>query len=199
MMMGSGGNVLEGMLMGVIATLPLQLTPIVAISGDLVASTNTNNSGVTSNNNIKKDDRIPQWGYHDIKEFIAIKANLEKDFTQKKRNKTLWELITPRMKEKGFYRSSKQCKCKCKNLVNQYKIRGSGWNFSSTLGMLKSSFIPYMLELHKKKKTPKEFNVNKIPFSNPWLRKGIISIQQMQDYLVVNEIRLEVHKVEPFD
>ena len=119
--MGSGGGDVEGMGMGVMAALPLQLTPTVAISGDLAASTNANNNGVTSNNNIKKDDRIPQWGYHETKEFIAIRADLEKDFTQTKRNKTLWELIAARMKEKGFRRSSEQCKCKWKNLVNRYK------------------------------------------------------------------------------
>ncbi|KAH9556386.1 hypothetical protein CY35_07G023900 [Sphagnum magellanicum] len=69
----------------------------------------------------KKDDRIPQWGYHETKEFIAIRAELEKDFTQTKRNKTLWELIAGKMKEKGFRRSADQCKCKWKNLVNRYK------------------------------------------------------------------------------
>lgn len=71
--------------------------------------------------NLKKEDRIPQWGYHETKEFIAIRAELEKDFTQTKRNKALWELIERKMKEKGFRRSADQCKCKWKNLVNRYK------------------------------------------------------------------------------
>ena len=71
----------------------------------------------------KKEDRIPQWGYHETKEFIAIRAELEKDFTQTKRNKTLWELISGKMKEKSFRRSADQCKCKWKNLVNRYKVR----------------------------------------------------------------------------
>eukprot|EP01018_Ginkgo_biloba_P008795 Gb_30009 [translate_table: standard] len=105
-MMGSdGGDVVEGTGMGVMVSLALQLTPTVAISGDLVASTNANNSDVTNSNNIKKDDRISQEGYYEIKEFIVINADLEKDFTQMKRNKTFWELITARMKEKGFCRS----------------------------------------------------------------------------------------------
>lgn len=69
----------------------------------------------------KKEDRIPQWGYHETKEFIAIRAELEKDFTQTKRNKTLWELISGKMKEKSYRRSADQCKCKWKNLVNRYK------------------------------------------------------------------------------
>lgn len=71
---------------------------------------------------LKKEDRIPQWGYHETKEFISIRAELEKDFTQTKRNKTLWELIERKMKEKGYRRSADQCKCKWKNLVNRYKV-----------------------------------------------------------------------------
>jgi hypothetical protein len=70
----------------------------------------------------KKEDRIPQWGFHETKEFIAIRAELEKDFTQTKRNKTLWELISGKMKEKSYRRSADQCKCKWKNLVNRYKV-----------------------------------------------------------------------------
>jgi len=127
MMMGGGGEV-EGMGLGVMAALPLQLTPTVAISsGNHLGGSNnssllTNNGGGGLNNNLKKDDRIPQWGFNETKEFIAIRAELEKDFTQTKRNKTLWELISSRMKEKGFRRSSEQCKCKWKNLVNRYKV-----------------------------------------------------------------------------
>ena len=78
--------------------------------------------GETPGKRGKKEDRIPQWGYHETKEFIAIRAELEKDFTQTKRNKTLWELIAGKMKEKGFRRSADQCKCKWKNLVNRYKV-----------------------------------------------------------------------------
>lgn len=70
----------------------------------------------------KKEDRIPQWGYHETKEFIAVRAELEKDFTQTRRNKTLWVLIERKMKEKGYRRSADQCKCKWKNLVNRYKV-----------------------------------------------------------------------------
>ncbi|EFJ24175.1 hypothetical protein SELMODRAFT_267798 [Selaginella moellendorffii] len=69
----------------------------------------------------RKEERIPQWGFHETKEFIAIRAEFEREFTQTKRNKTLWELIAGRMKDKGFRRSADQCKCKWKNLVNRYK------------------------------------------------------------------------------
>ncbi|KAL3610153.1 hypothetical protein D5086_001173 [Populus alba] len=34
----------------------------------------------------------PQWGLQETKEFIGIRAELEKDFTVTKRNKTLWEI-----------------------------------------------------------------------------------------------------------
>ncbi|XP_024356666.1 trihelix transcription factor GT-3b isoform X2 [Physcomitrium patens] len=70
---------------------------------------------------LKKDDRILQWGYHETKQLISIRAELEKDFALIKRNKTLWELIERKMMEKGFRRSADQCKCKWKNLVNLYK------------------------------------------------------------------------------
>lgn len=69
----------------------------------------------------RKDDRLPQWGHQETREFIAIRAELEKDFTQTKRNKTLWEIIAGKMKAKGYRRSAEQCKCKWKNLVNRYK------------------------------------------------------------------------------
>ena len=65
---------------------------------------------------------LPQWGYNETKKFIEIRADLEKDFTQTKRNKTLWELISGKMKEAGYRRSADQCKCKWKNLVNRYKV-----------------------------------------------------------------------------
>ncbi|KAJ7551733.1 hypothetical protein O6H91_06G026400 [Diphasiastrum complanatum] len=93
----------------------LQPPPVpVAVAGETMVS--------TPGRGRKKEERIPQWGYHETKEFIAIRAELEKDFTQTKRNKTLWELISGKMKEKGFRRSADQCKCKWKNLVNRYKV-----------------------------------------------------------------------------
>lgn len=69
----------------------------------------------------RKDDRIPQWGHQETREFIAIRAELEKDFIQTKRNKNLWEIIAGKMKAKGYRRNAEQCKCKWKNLVNRYK------------------------------------------------------------------------------
>ncbi|KAI5601828.1 hypothetical protein POPTR_001G129900v4 [Populus trichocarpa] len=63
----------------------------------------------------------PQWGQQETKEFIGIRAELEKDFTVTKRNKTLWEIVSVKMREKGYRRTPEQCKCKWKNLVNRYK------------------------------------------------------------------------------
>ncbi|CAJ1930898.1 unnamed protein product [Sphenostylis stenocarpa] len=63
----------------------------------------------------------PQWSQQETREFIAIRAELERDFTASKRNKTLWEVVSSKMRERGFRRSPEQCKCKWKNLVNRYK------------------------------------------------------------------------------
>ncbi|CAM6049797.1 unnamed protein product [Sphagnum compactum] len=95
------------------AMLPMQTSPDVG-----VANLGSMTPGIRRS---KKEDRIPQWGYDETKEFIAMRAELEKDFMQTKRNKTLWEFIAGKMKEKGYHRSADQCKCKWKNLVNQYK------------------------------------------------------------------------------
>lgn len=50
-----------------------------------------------------------------------IRAELDPNFMETKRNKLLWEVISTRMKEKGYSRSAEQCKCKWKNLVTRYK------------------------------------------------------------------------------
>lgn len=46
---------------------------------------------------------------------------LDQTFMETKRNKLLWEVISNKMKEKGYLRSPEQCKCKWKNLVTRYK------------------------------------------------------------------------------
>ncbi|XP_043695767.1 trihelix transcription factor GT-3b-like [Telopea speciosissima] len=106
-MMGSGEN--EGLgRMNMISSLPLQVQP----------STSEMQSTSVS---LKKDDRVPQWSHQETKDFIAIRAELERDFTVTKRNKTLWESVAVKMKKRGYRRSPDQCKCKWKNLVNRYK------------------------------------------------------------------------------
>ncbi|KAE9606971.1 hypothetical protein Lal_00025807 [Lupinus albus] len=71
-----------------------------------------------------REERGPsqtQWSQQETMEFIAIRAELERDFTASKRTKTLWEVVSSKMRERGFRRSPEQCKCKWKNLVNRYK------------------------------------------------------------------------------
>ncbi|KAK7382530.1 hypothetical protein VNO80_01401 [Phaseolus coccineus] len=71
--------------------------------------------------NMDVTDRFPQWSIQETKEFLVIRAELDQTFMETKRNKQLWEVISTRMKEKGYHRSAEQCKCKWKNLVTRYK------------------------------------------------------------------------------
>lgn len=52
-----------------------------------------------------------------------IRAELDPNFMETKRNKALWEVVATKMKDKGYNRSAEQCKCKWKNLVTRYKVR----------------------------------------------------------------------------
>lgn len=72
--------------------------------------------------NIDTSDRFPQWSIQETKEFLMIRAELDRTFMETKRNKLLWEVTSTKMKEKGYNRSSEQCKCKWKNLVTRYKV-----------------------------------------------------------------------------
>lgn len=67
-------------------------------------------------------DRFPQWSIQETRDFLMIRAELDPTFMETKRNKLLWEVISTKMKEKGYNRSSDQCKCKWKNLVTRYKV-----------------------------------------------------------------------------
>ncbi|EYU41909.1 hypothetical protein ABFS82_10G015200 [Erythranthe guttata] len=66
-------------------------------------------------------DRFPQWSIQETRDFLIIRAELDPAFMETKRNKLLWEVISTRMKEKGYIRSPDQCKCKWKNLVTRFK------------------------------------------------------------------------------
>ncbi|RWR81092.1 trihelix transcription factor GT-3b [Cinnamomum micranthum f. kanehirae] len=116
MMFGSGDNespVGVGGQMGMIPGLPLQLNPTGMVSGG--------GGGGGGGSSTHKEERVPQWSHQETRDFIAIRAELERDFTLAKRNKTLWEAVAAKMKEMGYRRSPEQCKCKWKNLVNRYK------------------------------------------------------------------------------
>ncbi|KAL6520908.1 Trihelix transcription factor GT-3b [Orobanche gracilis] len=67
------------------------------------------------------DNRFPQWSNEETQDFLMIRAELDQTFMETKRNKLLWEVISTRMREKGYNRSADQCKCKWKNLVTRYK------------------------------------------------------------------------------
>ncbi|GMI75746.1 hypothetical protein like AT2G38250 [Hibiscus trionum] len=62
-----------------------------------------------------------QWGQEETGELISIRGELEKDFSATKHNKTLWEVVSGGMKDRGFARTPHQCKSKWKNLLNRYK------------------------------------------------------------------------------
>ncbi|KAE8720312.1 Trihelix transcription factor GT-3b [Hibiscus syriacus] len=66
-------------------------------------------------------DRFPQWSLQETKDFLTIRAELDRSFLETKRNKLLWEVISTRMREMGYNRSAEQCKCKWKNLFTRYK------------------------------------------------------------------------------
>ncbi|KAL6998432.1 Trihelix transcription factor GT-3b [Sarracenia purpurea var. burkii] len=71
--------------------------------------------------NLDTGDRFPQWSLQETRDFLMIRAELDPTFMETKRNKLLWEVISSKMKEKGYNRSAEQCKCKWKNLVTRYK------------------------------------------------------------------------------
>eukprot|EP00897_Mesotaenium_endlicherianum_P007532 jgi/Mesen1/6807/ME000035S06188 len=99
----------------------IEILPQLAVMGE-VAVTPT----------CKRHDPESLWGYAETMDFIAIRAELERDFVRTKRNKTLWEIVSGKMRERGHKRSSSQCKCKWKNLVNRYKgkeLEDSGRQF----------------------------------------------------------------------
>lgn len=116
-MFGRGGDDGLAARLGMVAPPPQMLNPATSsvISGEISPSTAAGG----------REERVPaqpQWSQQETREFIAIRAELERDFTASKRNKTLWEVVSSKMRERGFRRSPEQCKCKWKNLVNRYKV-----------------------------------------------------------------------------
>ncbi|KAI3514815.1 hypothetical protein L1887_13535 [Cichorium endivia] len=66
-------------------------------------------------------ERFPQWSVQETQDFLMIRAELDPTFMETKRNKLLWEVVSRKMKERGYNRSAEQCKAKWKNLVTRYK------------------------------------------------------------------------------
>ncbi|MQL97281.1 hypothetical protein Taro_029964 [Colocasia esculenta] len=50
-------------------------------------------------------DRFPQWSHAETKEFLAIRAELDRSFLETKRNRHLWAAVSSRMAAKGFHRT----------------------------------------------------------------------------------------------
>ncbi|KAK1324311.1 Trihelix transcription factor GT-3b [Acorus calamus] len=122
MMLGRGGDNDALGRIGMLSGLPLQMNPA-GLAGEIgppQAAAVVSGSGPSSAQ-ARRDERVPQWGHQETRDFIAIRAELERDFKVSKRNKTLWEVVSSKMKERGYRRSPDQCKCKWKNLVNRYK------------------------------------------------------------------------------
>ncbi|KAJ9543144.1 hypothetical protein OSB04_022851 [Centaurea solstitialis] len=66
-------------------------------------------------------DRFPQWSMQETKDLLVIRGELDSSFMETKRNKRLWEVISTKMKERGYNRSAEQCKNKWKNILTRYK------------------------------------------------------------------------------
>ncbi|URE27923.1 hypothetical protein MUK42_16843 [Musa troglodytarum] len=66
-------------------------------------------------------ERFPQWTHDETRELLAIRAQLDRSFTETKRNKPLWEATSSMLQQKGFFRTPDQCKSKWKNLVTRFK------------------------------------------------------------------------------
>ncbi|KAL0330966.1 UNVERIFIED_CONTAM: Trihelix transcription factor GT-3b [Sesamum angustifolium] len=82
----------------------------------------------------RRDERFPQWSNQETRDLIEIRAQIEWGFTTSKRNKSLWEMVANRMREKGYRRTIDQCKCKWKNLVSRYKHAQPNLETSSLKG-----------------------------------------------------------------
>ncbi|KAG6472861.1 trihelix transcription factor GT-3b-like [Zingiber officinale] len=111
---GDGESLSERMAM--LAGIPIQITP--ASAAELVFAGGRGGSSLPQRG---KEERLPQWGQQETRDLIAIRADLERDPSLAKRNRTLWEAVAARMRERGYRRTPDQCKCKWKNLVNRYK------------------------------------------------------------------------------
>ncbi|KAI3677530.1 hypothetical protein L6452_36794 [Arctium lappa] len=84
-------------------------------------SVSVDSGGGSGGGGVGGSDRFPQWSVQETRDFLMIRAELDPTFMETKRNKLLWEVISTKMKERGYNRSAEQCKCKWKNLVTRYK------------------------------------------------------------------------------
>ncbi|XP_024521857.1 trihelix transcription factor GT-3a-like [Selaginella moellendorffii] len=90
------------------------------------------------------EERMPRWGHTETKDFISIRAGMEEDPSLSSQ-KNWWDRIAGKMRERGYARTSEQCKRKWKKLVSRYKEK-------RTTGLehgRKFLFFPDMDELFK--------------------------------------------------
>ncbi|WOK94979.1 Trihelix transcription factor GT-3b [Canna indica] len=121
MMFGGGGGDGEplGGRMAMLAGIQIQMNPPPA--AETVGTSGGGGGGQPQRGGGGKEERVPQWGQQETRDLIAIRAQLERDPALAPRNRTLWEAVAARMRERGYRRTPDQCKCKWKNLVNRYK------------------------------------------------------------------------------
>lgn len=63
-----------------------------------------------------------RWSSQETRDLIEIRAQLEWAFTEANMNINLWELVAERIREKGYWRTADQCKCKWESLVIGYEV-----------------------------------------------------------------------------
>ncbi|RWW35340.1 hypothetical protein BHE74_00059740 [Ensete ventricosum] len=124
---GGGDGESVGGRMAMLAGIPLQMSP--GPVGEMVGTSGGGGGGGAllpqqqqqQQPQRGREERMPQWGQQETRDLIAIRADLERDPAVTRRNKTMWEGVAARMRERGYRRTPDQCKCKWKNLVNRYK------------------------------------------------------------------------------
>ncbi|PHU08636.1 Trihelix transcription factor GT-3a [Capsicum chinense] len=102
--------------------LPHRLPPCGSISA-VVGSSSVGGRLGRDDEFAKQDNRVPPWSNQEIRDLIAIRGELQIEFSSTNRSnlKNLWEIVGVRMSERGYRRSGEQCKSKWKTLVTRYK------------------------------------------------------------------------------
>ncbi|XP_074591419.1 uncharacterized protein LOC141847304 [Curcuma longa] len=143
MMFSGGGGDAESLSerMAMLVEIPIQMS---LAPGEEMAVASGGGGGGASLPRRRKEERFPQWGQQETGDLIAIRADLERDPSAARRNRTLWEAVAARMRDLGYHRTPDQCKSKLKSLVNRYKgeetvdpgAAGRQWPFSDELSVV---------------------------------------------------------------
>ncbi|KAF3795091.1 Trihelix transcription factor [Nymphaea thermarum] len=196
---------MEALAMGLLQ--PVRLVPAEYSGDDFHAAVATSSSAVElqgrrigppttqRTDDIASARAAPQWSHQETRDFIAIRAELERDFTQAKRNKTLWEAVAARMAEMGYRRTPEQCKCKWKNLVNRYKPLSSISLLSRNFYRLEDS-CSNQLSLHARqgKETSDPDEGRQCPFFDELHKIFTERAKNMQRLLLESELRDTISK-----